>query len=594
MINRFNIVVFGLLISALILLGRLFYLQVEKGEYYKKLSENNYVRIITINPPRGRIFDRNGVLIAYDVPYYELYVLPYMVKKNWPTLKKNLEKYLKLDLPPDIDEKIKKGFANKVVLKSKLTDKEIKIIYDNFYRFNGVMIDVVPRRKYTKYAKYMAHILGYVGYPSKKDLEENPDINPDVLIGKSGVEKIYDKYLRGEFGVKAVVVDALGRVKKTLYEKKPKVGKDIYLTINAIMQKDAYEEFEKSKQKSGAVIIVDSKTYEILTLFSYPSFDIQAFSDGLSKKEWKALLSNKYKPLFNKALYGLYPPGSIYKIVVATAALNENIVSPYKKIYSGGYFEIGKWRYRNWNPAGCGKINIMQALEQSCDTYFYQIGIKLGVRRISNYTYMFGIGERLNPLIEKVKARVPTPEWKKATLGENWFHGDTVNLSIGQGYLAITPFDSTKILVPVVNNGNVLKPLLLKAYYDSKIHSYIETKPVILKHIPVRSSVFKYVKKGLYLVVYGKRGTAKIMRQVPVKNAGKTGTAQVYKRTEKHKKINKWELQNHAWFIDFFPYKKPRYIISTFIEHGKSSSNAVKLTHNIVNRLYEENIIDSQ
>lgn len=589
--SRFNLVISFLIICALVLIFRLFYLQIEKGDYYYKLSKNNYIRLITINPPRGRIFDRNGILLAYDVPYYEIYVIPYMIKDRWDSLKANLEKYLNIKIDKKLDEKVKKGFSRRVIIKSNLSEDKLKIIYDNFYKFEGLLINVVPRRKYTKYAKYMSHILGYVGYPSREDLQKNPDINPDVLIGKSGIEKIYDKYLRGSYGVKAVVVDALGRIKKVLYEKAPTLGNDIYLTIDARMQKAAYENFEKSGQKSGAVIIVGAKNYEILTLLSYPSFNIQSFSDGLTTKEWKALISNKYKPLFNKALYGLYPPGSIYKIIVSLAALNEGVVSPYQKIYSGGYFEIGKWRYRNWDLSGCGNINIMQALEQSCDTYYYQVGLKLGVRNISNYTYMFGIGEKLNPDIETKVARVPTPEWKRQVLNEGWFHGDTVNLSIGQGYLAITPFDSTKILIPVLNNGKVLKPKLLKAFYNNKSDKLIETKSEVLKELPIRKGYYKYIKKGLYLVVYGSRGTAKIMQEVPVKNAGKTGTAQVYKRPGKNEKIDKWELQNHAWFIDFFPYNKPKYVISVFVEHGKSSKVAVEITKDIVNSLYENKII---
>jgi penicillin-binding protein 2 len=580
-----------LILTAFILIGRLYYLQIKNGEYYYQLSQNNYVRIITINPPRGRIFDRNGLLIAYDVPYYELYVIPYMVKKNWETLKKNIEKYLNIEITQDIDKKVKEGFSQRVIIKQRLSEDQLKIIYYKFYKFSGLLIDVVPRRHYTEYAKYMSHILGYVGYPSKEDLQNNPDINIDVLIGKSGVEKIYDKYLRGEFGTKAVVVDALGRIKKVLYEKHPTIGKDIYLTIDARMQKEAYEQFEKSGQKSGSVVIVDAKTYEILTLLSYPTFDIQQFSDGLTEKEWKNLISSKYKPLFNKTLYGLYPPGSIYKIIVSIAALNEGVVSPYQKIYSGGYFEIGKWRYRNWNPAGCGSINLIEALEQSCDTYYYQVGLKLGVDNIAKYTYMFGIGEKLNPDIEGAISRVPTPQWKEKTLNEGWFLGDTVNLSIGQGYLAITPFDSTKLLVPIVNNGKVLKPILLKAYYDNKTDTLVKNRPEVLKKLPVNNSYYKYVKQGLYMVVYGSRGTAKVMREAVVKNAGKTGTAQVRKKVDKKEKVDRWDLQNHAWFIDFFPYNNPEYITSVFVEHGQTSRVAAEITRDIINDLYDKKIL---
>jgi len=590
-IKRFDLIILFLIAFAFVLLGRLFYLQIVKGKYYRELSKSNYLRVITINPPRGRIYDRNGILLAYDVPYYELYTLPYLLnKKKLPQIERDLKKYLGIKLSEKTKQRILKGFSQKVIIKAKLSDKDIKNFYENFYKFDGIFIDVVPRRRYTKYAKYMPHVLGYVGYPSAKELKENIDINPDMLIGKSGVEKLFDKFLKGEYGSKAVVVDAKGRIKEVLWEKPPKTGKDIYLTIDARIQKIAYETFKNSGQKSGSIVIVDPNSYEIYAMLSYPTFDIQKFSDGLTEKEWKKIIKNKYKPLFNKTLKGLYPPGSIYKIIVSTALLNENIVSPTEKIFSGGYFEIGKWRYRNWNPAGCGYVNIMQALEQSCDTYYYQVGLKLGVRKIDEYTYMFGIGEKLNPYLEKRISRVPSPEWKKKKLGEPWFHGDTVNLSIGQGYLAITPFDSTKILVPVVNGGKVLKPKLLKAYYEG--NGKLKQNPtIVLRKLPVRRTVFTYIKKGLYLVVYGIRGTAKILQELPIKNAGKTGTAQVYRKPKKDEKIDKWELKNHAWFIDFFPYRKPKFVSSVFVEHGEKSSIAVNITKDIIEKIYQTGIL---
>ncbi len=592
--KRFTVLATFFVSFALILIGRLYYLQVEKGDYYRKLAEQNFLRIETINPSRGKIYDRNGVLLAYDVPYYELYVVPAMIKKDeLPLLKANLEKFLGIKVDDKKLELIKNKKYRKIVIKGKLSDEDLKKYYNYANLLRGVFIDVVPRRKYTEFANYMPHVLGYVGYPSKKELEDNPSLKSDMLIGKTGVEKIYNDLLRGEYGERAVITDAKGRIKKVLWEKPPKEGKDIYLTIDVRHQKIAYEAFKNSGQKSGAVFIVNPQTYEIYSILSYPTFNLQKFSDGLSAKEWKKLIRNKYKPLFNKALNGLYPPGSIYKIIVSTAALEEGVITPYTKIYSGWAYRIGKWIYRNWNPAGCGKINVVQALEQSCDTFFYQVGIKLGVDRIVDYTYLFGIGEKLNPKIETKVSRVPTPDWKLRILGEPWFYGDTVNLSIGQGFLAITPFDSVKIVVPVVNGGKLLKPRLLKAYYDKDKKEFIETKTEVIKNLGISSLTRSTVKKGMYMVVYGKRGTAKIMRKAPVKNAGKTGTAQVYrKKSFKKKKEEKWELKNHAWFVDFFPYKHPKFVISTFVEHGGGGSKAAApITKEIIEKLYEKGLI---
>ncbi|MBK3333164.1 penicillin-binding protein 2 [Persephonella atlantica] len=590
--GRLRIIALLFLIGYLILFSRLFYLQVLKGDFYRKLSEKNHIRIMVVNPPRGKIYDRNGILLAYDEPSFQIYTYPYMVKKRLKLLKDRLKEILGIEIKDDIYERLKKGYANKVILKKRLTQEQIKKFINHWQDFEGLFLEVQPRRVYTEYARYMPHLLGYVGYPSKNELNKNPMLTPDMLIGKSGVEKIFDRYLRGSYGMRAVVVDAKGRIVKTLWEKQPRRGSDIYLTIDARVQKIVYEAFKQSGQKSGAVVVVNPKDYSIIALLSYPIYDIQKFADGLSVKEWKALLKNRYKPLFNKALDGLYPPGSIFKITVALAALQEGVVAPYQKIFSGAEFKIGKWVYRNWDPRGCGYVDVMGALEVSCDTYFYQIGVKLGSERISYYARMFGLGEKLNPQIEKRVSRIPDPEWKAEFIGEPWYLGDTVNYSIGQGFLAITPFDSTKILVPVLNGGYLLKPRLLKAYYDMSKMRFITVKTEVIRKLNLKRFYFRVIKKGLYDVVYGKNGTAKLLSTLPVKNAGKTGTAQVFRHKKRKEKIEKWYLQNHAWFVDFVPYRKPEYLISVFVEHGIGGARtAVPITKSIIQKMYGEGLI---
>ncbi len=596
--NRIIFVIVLLSIVYIALAGRLYYLQVLKGDYYREISTKNYLRLYTINPPRGKIFDRNGILLAYDVPTFSLVALPYIVHNNYKKnqIIKALKDYLGIDLSPEIIEAFEKGYITKIVVAENLTDKQIEKFYNKFYLFKGFYIEVVPKRVYTEYAKYMPHVLGYVGYPSYSQLKNNPYLRPDVLVGKSGIEKMYDDFLRGSPGYRAVIVDAYGRQKEVLWEKQPKRGKDIYLTIDARLQKIAYESFKDSGQPSGAVIIVNPQTYQILALLSYPTYDIEKFTKGFTPKEWKKLITNKYKPLFNKALYGLYPPGSIYKIIVGLGALEEGVISPYERVESGAVFKIGKWKYRNWNPAGCGKINIEEALEMSCDTFFYQIGLELGVDRIVYYTHLFGLGEKLNKRIERKVSRIPSPDWKMEVLNENWFHGDTINLSIGQGYLAITPFDAIKIISPIANGGKIYKPELLKAYFDNKENKLHQIKPVLVRELNVNPFYIKVIKKGLYKVIYGKKGTAKVLRDAPVKSAGKTGTAQVSrkKKKDKNKKEEvKWELRDHAWFVDFYPYKNPKFAVAVFVEHGESGGRvAAPIVKEIIENSVIEGIVD--
>ncbi len=596
-INRVTLIIILLGIVYTVLAGRLYYLQIKKGDYYREISTKNYIRLYTINPPRGKIFDRNGILLAYDVPTFSLVALPYIVHNNYKT--RSIVKILKENLDIEIDEKIveafEKGYITKLVVAENLTEKQIENFYNKFYLFKGFFIEVVPKRVYTEYARYMPHVLGYVGYPSYTQLKKNPYLKPDMLIGKSGIEKMYDDYLRGSPGYKAVIVDAYGRQKEVLWEKQPKRGRDIYLTIDARLQKIVYESFKDSGHPSGAVIVLNPQNYQILALLSYPIYDIKSFTEGMSAKEWKKLVSNKYKPLFNKALYGLYPPGSIYKIIVGLGALEEGVISPYETIESGAVFQIGKWKYRNWNPAGCGNINIEEALEMSCDTFFYQIGLELGVDRIVYYTHLFGLGEKLNERIERKTSRIPSPEWKMEVLNENWFHGDTINLSIGQGYLAITPFDAVKIISPIANGGKIYKPELLKAYFDNKENRLYQIKPVLIRELNVNPFYIKVIKKGLYKVIYGKKGTAKVLRDTPVKNAGKTGTAQVSRKKNKENKDEeiKWELRDHAWFVDFYPYKKPQFAVAVFVEHGESGGRvAAPIVKDIIERSVIEGILN--
>lgn len=594
-INRFSIVVLIFVAISTVILGRLFYLQILKGEYYRDISNRNYMRIFITNPPRGRIYDRNGVLLAYDVPTFELVCFPYIVKKNYSVeeLALNLKKYLDIELTDKQKEIINKNLFPNLVIKKGLSDQQIKNFWNYSYMFNGFYIEVVPKRIYTEDANYLPHVIGYVGYPSEKQLKDNPNLNMNMLIGKAGVEKIYDDLLRGKPGRKAVLVDAMGRQKKILWEEEPQKGNDIYLTIDIRLQKIAYESFKESKKESGAVVIVEPNSYDILALLSYPTYDLQKFYQGMSLEEWRQLTTNKYKPLLNKVFSGIYPPGSIYKPLVSIAALEEGVITPQTKILSKSEFSIGKYVYKNWDKRGCGYIDVTQALEMSCDTFYYQVGLKLGVENIAKYTRLFGIGEKLNPQIEAKTGIVPDKKWKKKVLKTGWLHGDTVNLSIGQGFLAVTPFEATKMILPIINGGYVLKPNILKAYFDNQSQKLIHTQTQIIRKINLKKYNVDAVKYGMYRVVYGGSGTAKVMATVPIKNAGKTGTAQVYTYATRQKKYHNWDLRDHAWFVDFAPYDEPQILMAVFVEHGESGGKvAAPIAASILRKAYYQKIIE--
>lgn len=592
-INRFYVVVFVFSVVSMVILSRLFYLQVVKGDYYRELSDRNYIRVFVSNPPRGRIYDRNGVLLAYDMPTFQLVCFPYIIKKNYSIdqLAKNLKDYLGIELTQKQMEIISKNLYPTLVIKRDLTEQQMKAFWNNSYLFNGFYIEVVPKRVYTEFANYLPHVIGYVGYPNEKDLKKNPDLNMNMLIGRTGVEKIFDHILRGKPGRKAILVDAAGRQKKVLWEEEPEKGNDIYLTIDIRLQKIAYQSFKESGKESGAVVIVDPNTYDILALLSYPTYDLQKFYQGMTEEEWKQLTTNKYKPLLNKAFSGLYPPGSVYKPLVSLVALEEGVITPQTRIVSKGEFSIGKYVYRNWDKRGCGYIDVSQALEMSCDTFYYQVGLKVGVENISRYTKLFGVGEKLNPYIESRSGIVPDREWKRKVLKSGWLHGDTVNLSIGQGYLAVTPFEVTKMILPIINGGYVLKPNLLRGYFDNKSQKLIHTEREVIRHLKFKSYNVEAVKYGMYRVVYGGSGTARLMASVPIKNAGKTGTAQVYTYATRQKKYHVWDLRDHAWFVSFAPYDRPTVAMVVFVEHGESGGKvAAPIAASILKKAYYQGV----
>lgn len=596
-LNRFSLIAMLFISISIVIVVRLFYLQIIKGGYYREISDKNYMKVFITNPPRGRIYDRNGVLLAYDTPTFQLVCLPYIVKKNrdLKEFEYNLRKYLDIELTEKQRDILKHNLYPQLIIKKDLDLQQIKNFWNYSYLFEGVYVDVVPKRVYTPYANYLPHIVGYVGYPSQKDVEKDPDLNINMLVGKVGVEKVFDSILRGKPGKRVVLVDAMGRQKKVLYEDDPEKGNDIYLTIDIRLQQIAFESFKESGRESGSVVIVDPKNYEILALLSYPTYDLQKFYQGMTEEEWRELSSNRYKPLLNKAFSGLYPPGSIFKPLVSIAALEERVITPETRLLSKGEFNIGSYVYRNWDKRGCGYVNVSQALETSCDTFYYQVGLKLGVDSIVKYATQFGIGEKLNPDIEGKSGIVPNRDWKKRVLKKSWFHGDTVNLSIGQGYLAITPFEATKIVLPIINGGYVLRPNILKAYFDNKTQRLVHIGKKEIRRFKFRRDNIDAIKYGMYLVVYGSSGTAKALASVPIKNAGKTGTAQVYTYMTRQKKFHRWELRDHAWFIGFAPYDDPKFAFSVFVEHGESGGKvAAPIAASILKKAINQKVIEPE
>lgn len=570
--------------------GNLFRIQVLEGKKYRELSERNYERERYLYPPRGDIYDRNGVKLAYDVPKYVLVLDAYRLGKE--ELKKTLENLKEL-FGIEIDKrKVLKGGFEPQVVKEELTPKELEIYYENKEILPGVFIEVIPKRVYP-YGELASHILGYVGYPNERDFKRiKKEIGSKSFVGKMGIERVFDEKLLGELGKERVMVNAIGGIVKVLERREPKKGNSVKLTIDYRFQKIVEEVFKESGHPAGAVILLKASTGEVLALASFPNFNPNKVYE-----EWKSLVKNPLKPLFNRAIRGLYPPASVFKVPMAFATLSAKIRSPWEKVFCPGYYELGDRKFYCWRRWGHGKVDLIKSLSESCDVYYYTAGYKLGPTKIRYYAKRFSYGERIPFELPVRKGFIPTPRWKLRRFKEPWYDGDTVNMSIGQGFVLSNLMEQTLMMMGIANNGVIYKPTLLKEILDDKGNVIFRNKREVWKAVYGSLEHFALIKRGLRDAV--RKGTAKLAFSRIVDIAGKTGTAEVFfknkrKIKKKYKKMRKklpWKYRNHAWFVGFAPYRDPKFVIGVFVEHGESGGKtAAPIARKILERIYIEKL----
>ncbi len=571
-----------------VLIGRLYYLQIYHGEKYSLLADSNRTSNRLLVPPRGSINDRNGIELATNNQNFQAMITKAQVK-DISSLLNNLTPILKLTT--DEKERIKKDIVRAkrfvpIKIKDNLTWDEVAILMLHSNQYPGLFIDEGLTRFYP-FKEYSAHPLGYVGSVSQKDLENQnaPLLHvPNFKIGKFGLEKTYDNSLRGYAGSLVYEVNAYGRIMQELEKKEGQKGEDLDLTIDIRLQQKAYEAF---KNEAGAAVVMDVHTGEILALVSTPSFNPNLFVDGISSKNWNDLLYNEKTPLTNKAISGLYSPGSTFKIAVALAALEEQIIDINTTSYCSGKMTLGNHAFHCWKHSGHGKQNVIEAIKNSCDIFFYETALKLGIDKIHQKALELGLGQTYNIGLENQKQGViPNKEWKQKNLKSSWQHGETVIAGIGQGYVLVTPLQIATMLSRVVNGGYAVEPTLIK-----------QDTPKRFKSLKLNKHHVDIVKQGMFDVVNAKDGTAS--RAKPKnKNiiiAGKTGTTQVRRISlqERQQGIKKdedlpWKYRNHAWFMAYAPYDNPKYAIAVLVEHGISGSGvaapiAVKILEEAIN-----------
>ncbi len=557
------------------LVTRLSYLQLWKHGEYSVQSDSNSIKPI-INPaPRGIIFDRKGVAMAINESNYRL-LLYLENKKHTEGLVETLAEILDLDdaAQKTFHTKIKNARRKTIIsLIDGLSWDDLARVETNIYRLPGISIESGIHRYYP-FPYETAHFLGYVSLPSEKEIDTNESnlfMHPDFRLGKAGIERVFDEALRGKYGVKYVEVNAFETPLRTLSVKASEEGSQLHLTVDMVLQKFTTE---RIKDVAASVVVIDVKTGEIIAYVSSPSFDPNNFVEGIQYQLWKELSEDIRKPLNNKPIAALYPPGSTFKLMVALAAL-ENGVNPSNRVFCNGSYQSGKRAFHCWKEGGHGSVDMMDGITQSCNVMFFTLANQIGIEKVAEMAKRFGYGEKFDISLYGAKAgNVASPEWKEKVYHQPWVGGDTLNTAIGQGFMLATPLQMALVTARLANGGVPIKPYLVRNHNTHEQFDDLKEESLVKnpEHL-------KFVLEGMRRVVNDPRGTS-YFRRITEKGyemAGKTGTSQVVSKREKEMTKAESALnvnQNHAIFVGFAPVDNPKYAISVVVEHGKSGSSA--------------------
>ena len=572
--GRLNVLGWLSVLVVAVLIGRAGYLQIYEGDYYARLAEGNRIRIIPTMAPRGPFFDRNGELLVQNRPGFAVSLMPVMTKID-PVVISRLSELLKVPVE-EINKKIEAhtGF-DPIRIKADVTPDIVTIIEEQKNNYPGVIIEVQPIRDYMN-KEEAAHTYGYVSEINDMELEKKKDegYKSGDIIGKFGLEKIYDKELRGENGGQQVEVDVTGKPVQIIGNKPPTPGDDLYLTIDKNLQtaaeKAVDEQLKLIHANAAAVVCMNPQTGEILAMVSRPAFDPNLFAHGISSKDWNKLNNNPYHPMDNKAITGEYPPGSTFKIITGTAALTEGVVTPSELIMDSGHH----WIIPKGNAEGeaLGLINFQQAMAHSDNVYFYEMGNRLGIDRLEKYARMFGLGKITGiDLPYESDGLVANRRYKEKNFEDgDWYLSETFDAAIGQGFNLVTPLQAAMVMGEIAADGKRYKPHLVNRIVGPDGKTVREFKPELLGTLDVPAADIQLVQTGLHEVT--KYGTAaSIFKGFPIEIAGKTGTAE-----NPHGR-------DHGWFVAYGPFANPDIVVAVIVEQGGfGSQSAVPIGRKIL------------
>jgi penicillin-binding protein 2 len=594
-LNRIVVAFIAIILLTSGLIVRLIYLQIVGHEHYSSLAKDNSIKIVPLVPTRGMIYDRHGKVLAENMPSFSLELIPERISNMDETLLR-LQKLL--DIP---DEKIEqyqklrkrqKRFASTPLLLSMNDEELAKFAVVRPY-FPGVDIHTRLVRHYP-YSDLAAHVIGYVSRINEAELKELPiaEYRGSTHIGKLGVEGSYETELHGKTGYAEIETNVQARLLNTLNEVNPDPGANLYLTLDIDLQKTAYDALGTF---NGAVVAIDIKTGGVLVFVSRPGFDPNPFVVGIANDAYQALQSSENQPLYNRALRGLYPPGSAIKPFIALAGLEYEAISPQQNILCPGYYQLPgvSHRYRDWKKGGHGSVSLNKAITESCDVYFYRLAATLGIDHMHSFLQKFGFGEKSGiDLVGEKAGLLPSREWKRNQKNQSWYPGETIITGIGQGYLQVSPLQLARATATLANKGKVVTPFLVDKIVNAQ---GTRPGPENQSHtIPLKPNNVNTVIEGMINVVHSARGTAKgINKDISYQIAGKTGTAQVLgiKQNAKYNENDiDFKFRDHALFISFAPADDPKIAVAVIVENGgHGGSVAAPIAGQVIKQFLQEN-----
>ncbi len=584
--NRRTFFLFLLKLSLFTAVGwRIYNLQILDSSKYQTLSKKNQIDLEIIFPLRGKIFDRNNILIAKNEKVYDVYLIPENTKSINNTLNV-LSKFIDIDFAKrrkiiELTSTVKK--FEKIKIFENISWSNLEKIETNKYNLEGIFIAEDYLRIYP-YKEVFSHLLGYISKPNQKELSL-PFISkmPNLDIGKEGLEKSFNPLLVGKAGQREIEVNSTGRIIREISKVDSTQGKELHISVDSRIQE--YSVNLLKSYRAGSINVINIKNGEILCMASTPTYDPNKIIKKPNKEYWESILSNSLSPLTNRSLQGLYSPGSTFKMIVAIAGLKYGVISSNSTHSCSGKIEFGDRLYHCWKTNGHGKMDVTDAITQSCDVFFYEISKKLGINKIAKVAEDFGLGQIFDiSMPNQKKGIIPSKKWKKTTLGESWYAGETLISGIGQGFVLTNPFQLAVMTSIIASDGKVVEPTIIKS------------KNTNFKTNSNYSKEIKIIKKAMFKVVNENKGTAFKSRLKDVKFAGKTGTSQVRsislaerESDEFRKKEQEWKNRDHALFVGYIPYDDPEYAISVIIEHGGSGASTAapiaKQVFNFINKL---------